>query len=69
MLSTVGVVIATAMVGAFAIRFLRLDWLHGLLLGAAIASTDVAAVFTILRSRNVEPRRAGSGRCSSSSRR
>ena len=52
-LSTVGVVIATALVGAFAIRFLALDWLHGLLLGAAIASTDVAAVFTILRSRNV----------------
>ena len=52
-LSTVGVVIATALVGVFAVRFLRLDWLHGLLLGAAIASTDVAAVFTILRSRNV----------------
>jgi cell volume regulation protein A len=52
-LSTFGVVIATAMTGAFAVRFLGLDWLHGLLLGAAIASTDVAAVFTILRSRNV----------------
>jgi cell volume regulation protein A len=52
-LSTVGVVIATALVGAFAVRFLRFDWPHGLLLGAAIASTDVAAVFTILRSRNV----------------
>ena len=52
-LSTCGVVIATAMIGAFSVRFLHLDWLHGLLLGAAIASTDVAAVFTILRSRNV----------------
>jgi cell volume regulation protein A len=52
-LSTIGVVIATAMVGTFAVRFLELDWLNGLLLGAAIASTDVAAVFTILRSRNV----------------
>ena len=52
-LSTAGVVIATALVGAFSVRFLQLDWLHGLLLGAAIASTDVAAVFTILRSRNV----------------
>ena len=52
-LSTLGVVIATAMIGAFSVRFLELDWLHGLLLGAAIASTDVAAVFTILRSRNV----------------
>jgi len=52
-LSTIGVAIATAMVGAFSVMFLGLDWLHGLLLGAAIASTDVAAVFTILRSRNV----------------
>ena len=55
-LSTAGVVIATAMIGAFSVRFLQLDWLHGLLLGAAIASTDVAAVFTILRSRNVSLR-------------
>jgi potassium/hydrogen antiporter len=52
-LSTIGVVIATATIGAFSVRFLDLDWRHGLLLGAAIASTDVAAVFTILRSRNV----------------
>ncbi len=52
-LSTAGVVVATAMIGAFSVRFLALDWLHGLLLGAAVSSTDVAAVFTILRSRNV----------------
>ena len=52
-LSTIGVVIATVLVGAFAVRFLRFEWLHGLLLGATVASTDVAAVFTILRSRNV----------------
>jgi len=52
-LSTLGVVIATVLVGGFAVRFLRLDWLHGLLLGAAVSSTDVAAVFTILRSRKV----------------
>jgi cell volume regulation protein A len=52
-LSTLGVVVATAMIGVFSVRYLELDWLHGLLLGAAIASTDVAAVFTILRSRNV----------------
>src|SRR5580693_1146052 len=52
-LSTAGVVVATALVGAFSIRFLGLDWLHGLLLGAAVSSTDVAAVFTVLRSRNV----------------
>jgi len=51
-LSTAGVLVATALVGAFAVWLLHLDWLHGLLLGAAIASTDVAAVFTVLRSRN-----------------
>ena len=55
-LSTVGVLAATAMVGAFSVGFLHLDWLHGLLLGAAVSSTDVAAVFTILRSRNVSLR-------------
>ncbi len=52
-LSTLGVVVATFLVGAFSVRFLHLDWLHGLLLGAAVSSTDVAAVFTVLRSRNV----------------
>lgn len=44
---------ATVLVGVFSVRFLHLDWLHGLLLGAAVSSTDVAAVFTVLRSRNV----------------
>ena len=52
-LSTVGVVVATGLVGAFSTRFLGLGWRHGLLLGAAVSSTDVAAVFTVLRSRNV----------------
>jgi cell volume regulation protein A len=52
-LSTAGVVVASALVGAFAVSFLRFDWLQGLLLGSTIASTDVAAVFTILRSRSV----------------
>jgi cell volume regulation protein A len=55
-LSTAGVVLASVLVGAFAVGVLRLDWLHGLLLGATIASTDVAAVFTILRSRSVSLR-------------
>jgi potassium/hydrogen antiporter len=52
-LSTLGVVVATTLVGLFSMRFLGLGWLRGLLLGAAVASTDVAAVFTILRSRHV----------------
>jgi cell volume regulation protein A len=53
LLSTVGVVIATFSVGWFATRFLYFSRIAGLLLGATIASTDVAAVFTVLRSRNV----------------
>ena len=55
-LSTLGVVIATVLAGAFAVGVLHFDWLRGLLLGSAIASTDVAAVFTILRSRSVSLR-------------
>ncbi len=55
-LSTAGVVIASVLVGAFAVLLLGFDWLHGMLLGATIAATDVAAVFTILRSRSVSLR-------------
>ena len=51
-LSTAGTVIATALVGWFSIRFLHFDALSGFLLGATVASTDVAAVFTVLRSRH-----------------
>jgi cell volume regulation protein A len=52
-LSTVGVLLATGMVGWFATTFLHFSWVEGLLLGAIVSSTDVAAVFTVLRSRSV----------------
>jgi cell volume regulation protein A len=52
-LSTIGTVIATALVGGFAVWGLGMSRLSGFLLGATVASTDVAAVFTILRSKNV----------------
>jgi cell volume regulation protein A len=52
-LSTLGTVIAMALVGAFAVWGLGMSPLAGFLLGATVASTDVAAVFTILRSRSV----------------
>jgi cell volume regulation protein A len=55
-LSTLGVLIATALVGWFSVHFLELNPLSGLLLGSTVAATDVAAVFTILRSRNVSLR-------------
>lgn len=51
-LSTAGTVVATALIGAFSVWALGMDPLTGFLLGATVASTDVAAVFTILRSRN-----------------
>jgi cell volume regulation protein A len=50
-LSTLGVVIVAVLVAALSSRLLGFDLVHGILLGAAVASTDVAAVFTILRTR------------------
>jgi cell volume regulation protein A len=52
-LSTLGVIIASVLVGFFSCLFLGFSFLEGSLLGATIASTDVAAVFTVLRSKNV----------------
>lgn len=53
-LSTLGVLITTFLVGGFATWILHFDWLEGLLLGATVSSTDAAAVFTVLRSRNLD---------------
>ncbi|HTL11835.1 MAG TPA: potassium/proton antiporter [Bdellovibrionota bacterium] len=52
-LSTLGVVIASAVVGIFARVALGFTLEEGCLLGATIASTDVAAVFSVLRAKNV----------------
>jgi len=52
-LSTVGVVITAGLVGAVAVWVLDVGWSTGLLLGAVVASTDAAAVFSILRGRSV----------------
>ncbi len=53
LLASFGVVVATALVGYFAINVLHFAKIPALLLGATIASTDVAAVFTVLRSRQI----------------
>jgi cell volume regulation protein A len=51
-LSTVGVVLTAGLVGLFSSYVLGFKLYEGLLLGAIVSSTDAAAVFSILRSRN-----------------
>lgn len=53
LLSTVGVVITALSVGLFSQWAFQLSLLEGLLIGAVIASTDAASVFSILRSRKL----------------
>ncbi|SNT36596.1 potassium/proton antiporter, partial [Pontibacter ummariensis] len=52
-LSTLGVFITAMLVGLFASYLLGFSLLEGLLLGAVVSSTDAAAVFSILRSKNI----------------
>jgi potassium/hydrogen antiporter len=53
LLSSVGVFITAIAVGLFARLILHFSITEGLLLGAIVSSTDAAAVFTVLRSRNI----------------
>lgn len=48
-LATVGVVVTAVITGLSAAWLLHLHWFHGLLIGAIVAPTDVAAVFAILQ--------------------
>lgn len=52
-LSTFGVLVTALTVGGFAHYFLGVPIEYGFLLGSIISSTDAAAVFAVLRSRNV----------------
>ncbi len=52
-LSTLGVLLTAIIVGITAAYFLHFTLLEGFLLGAVVSSTDAAAVFSILRSRQV----------------
>lgn len=55
-LSTLGVVLTTLLMGGFSILVLGFSPLEGFLLGAIVSSTDAAAVFSILRSRDTRLR-------------
>lgn len=52
-LSSIGTIFTAGLVGAFCHFVLGMSLLEGLLCGALLSSTDAAAVFSILRSRNL----------------
>jgi cell volume regulation protein A len=58
-LATVGVAVSTLTVAAVAHLLLGLDWTTALILGCVVASTDAAAVFSVLRRVPLRPRVAG----------
>lgn len=53
LLSTIGVLISSLVVGYFASLILDVNLLAGMLLGAIVSSTDAAAVFSVLRSKSI----------------
>ncbi len=53
LLATVGVLVTALLVGAISYYIVDLPLLECLLLGAIVSSTDAAAVFSILRSKNI----------------
>jgi len=55
-LATVGVLLTTGIFGAATFYLTELNWLESFLLGAAVASTDAAAVFFLLRAGNINLR-------------
>ncbi|WP_134704839.1 potassium/proton antiporter [Ammoniphilus sp. YIM 78166] len=55
-LATLGVVLTTVVVGVFAKYILGVSWLEGFLFGAIVGSTDAAAVFAVLGSKNIKRR-------------
>ena len=52
-LATVGVLLTGLLTGLAARQLLGFEWKEALLLGAIVSSTDAAAVFAVLRARNV----------------
>lgn len=52
-LASAGVVVTAAVTAAFARLVLELTWTQSFLVGAIVSSTDAAAVFSVLRARNL----------------
>ena len=55
-LATLGVVVTAGLLGIAAFYMLHVGWLESFLLGAAVASTDAAAVFFLLRAGEINLR-------------
>ncbi|HSQ02925.1 MAG TPA: potassium/proton antiporter, partial [Burkholderiales bacterium] len=53
-LAILGVIITAVVVGSIATWLLKVHWMHGLLIGAIIGSTDAAAVFGLLHTSGTE---------------
>jgi cell volume regulation protein A len=53
LLANVGVLLSALIVCLFAVWVLQIGWIEALLLGAVVSSTDAAAVFSVMRDRQV----------------
>lgn len=56
-LATLGVAGTAALVAVFGRLLFGLEWMHALLLGAVVSSTDAAAVFAVLRASGIHLKR------------